>query len=116
MEDRPREEGTDQQVLRYLYNQLEQSRDRLCFIRYQEEGASMPRWCLVEVDLDTTDPGTAKKTGNYWCKWWIKNHQDSTKLPTQECRFRPEVRQKGPDGVLGRLLMVRPDRCDCFLE
>ena len=63
----------------------------------------MPKWYLVEVDLEETDPVAAKERGMYWCQWWIKNHQDSMKLPIWSCQFWPEVWIKGKDGVLGRL-------------
>ena len=60
---------TDEQALRQLYNQIQESRDCLCFIRYQEPGALMPQWYLVNVDLEETDPVVAKKKGMYWCQW-----------------------------------------------
>ena len=76
----------------------------------------MPQWYVVSVDLEETDPVVAREKGMYWCQWWIKNYQDSTKLPTQSCQFWPEVWKKDKDGVLGRLLVLQPDRCERFLE
>ena len=58
----------------------------------------------------------AQERGVYQCQWWIKNHQDSARLPTRSCRFWPEIQKKGKDGVLGRLLFVQPNRCEGFLE
>ena len=59
---------TNQEALQQLYTKLEQSKDQLCFIRYQEEGATVPWWYLVQVYLEETDPVAAKDRGMYHCK------------------------------------------------
>ena len=88
----------------------------MCFVRYQEEGASLPNWYLVQVDLEKTDPVEAHQQGKYICKWWIKHHTDSLKRKTRDCRFWPDVRQFNEKGVLTQLLLISLDKCERFLE
>ena len=65
--------------------------------------------------MNETDTVVVQEQGVYWCQWWVKNHLDSTKLPTWSCRFWPKVQEKDRDGVLGRLLVIRPNWCERFL-
>ena len=97
---RRRSHRTDRGKLEDLFRHMKTSEGRMCFVRYQEEGASLPDWYLVQVDLEKTDPVEAHQQGGYVCKWWIKYHDDSRKRKTKDCRFWPDMRQFDKDGVL----------------
>ena len=102
--------------MKRLYEAMEASHDRLCFIRYQEDGAMLPKWYLVQVDLDATDPDLAWKRGTYRCKWLVKCHTDSLRWQTWDCWFWPDVREVGKNNILTSLVAVAPHSVEGFLR
>jgi hypothetical protein len=100
------------QALTTLYEAIEQSTDKICFIQYQPDGQTTPRWFLVQVNLEQMDPVAAKQQGIYWVYWLIQHYQDCLKLPTGECRYWPEVHERttDPKNPYGPIIPVRPGR------
>ena len=47
---------TDHEVIKKLNEVMKTSHDWLCFIQFQVDGSMLPKWYLVQVDLDGTDP------------------------------------------------------------
>ena len=45
----------DWDAMKQLHEAMKASHDWLCFIWYQEDGTTLPKWYLVQVDLDGTD-------------------------------------------------------------
>ena len=101
-------------MVEQLHEAMKASHDQLCFIQYQMDGTMLPKWYLVQVNLDGTDLVLALTWGIYWCKWLVKCYKDSTKWLTWDCKFWPEVREVGEGNVLTRLVMVSPKRWNAF--
>ena len=68
---------TRHSILHQLYRAIYQSRDKLCFFAHQPAGQTTETWYLVQVNLDKTDPVSAKELGHYWVHWVLRHHVES---------------------------------------
>ena len=109
---------TRRRVLHQLYRSIFQSSDKLCFFAHQPAGQTTEAWYLVQVNLEKTDPVSAKELGRYWVHWMICHHIDCRTKQTRECRFWPEVhvRTTGPLQPYGPIVPVRPGRHKAVLK
>ena len=73
---------TDHEAIKKLYEAVKTSHDQLCFIQFQVDGTTLPKWYLVQVDLDGTDLVLASTQEVYQCKWLVKCDGDSKKQMT----------------------------------
>jgi hypothetical protein len=106
---------TTTKYLTTLWKDIELSQDKLFFIQRHDTGRPRPEWHLVQVDLDETNPRTAKQNGEYHVKYYIRNYQQSKRRATRACKYWPLIREIRPDGNFGAILMVRPDKVDELL-
>ena len=103
---------TRRRVLHQLYRSIFQSSDKLCFFAHQPAGQTTEAWYLVQVNLEKTDPVSAKELGRYWVHWMIRHHIDCKTKQTHMCRFWPEVHEltTNPLQPYGRIIPVRPGK------
>jgi hypothetical protein len=97
-----------QMTLIQLYATTNTSQDKLFFIHENQ------KWFLVKVDWNKTKEYEAKNKGIYHIRWFIKNQDDSNKLPTCNCRFWPLIQRFLPNGTFGPVLMVKPAKWPSF--
>ena len=109
---------TRNRVLHQLYQSIYQSRNKLCFYAHQPEGQTTETWYLVQVNLDKTDPVSAKGLGRYWVHWMIRHHVDCQSKQTHACRFWPEIHVLTTDSLqpYGKIVPVRPGRQGSVLK
>ena len=109
----------DKKAMRRLYRSIEDSTDKLFFIR-RKRGLYGPRdcynWSLVQVDLNETDPVAARDFAIYRVKWYDVNEQDSKTKPVVECRFWPKLQEFDDDGSFVRYLQMKPNKVSNYLS
>ena len=76
----------------------------------------MSGWCVVQVDLDETDPVNAKILGEYHCRFLTAHTTNATLFTRRECRYWPELREVRKDGSLGRYICVSPSKAIDFVN
>ena len=81
----------DQRALSQIESDLERSKDKIFFIKNISVGLTHTKWYLVQVDMEQSDPVTMRDYGVYPCRWYIRHHEDCTKIPIMECRFWPDI-------------------------
>ena len=101
---------------RRLYNKLQWDVDKLHFIRRKRGTSPDAFWILGQVSMDDTDPEMAKELGFYKVFKYVRHPDDAAVRPVKDCRFWPEVREKLSDGRLGKLVLVKPQKFQRFLQ
>jgi hypothetical protein len=79
---RQRRRREEDSLLGDFYRRIEDSADRLFFIKYEATGTTVPQWHLVQVDIDETDPLRAKRLGEYQCNFLVAHSGDSARYTT----------------------------------
>ena len=59
-----------------LFTAIENSQDKLLFIKFRPKGASSYTWAVVQVDMEETDERKAKSRGVYRCRWFGPHPED----------------------------------------
>ena len=70
---------------------IQQSSDKLFFIKYTTEGTMRPKWYLIQVDMDATLEANprVRTTGIYYCTFLARHPNDKTKND-EYSRFWPD--------------------------
>ena len=79
-------------------------------------GPTHPKWYLVQVDMDQSQPVSVTKYGVYRWRWYVRQYDNCNKYTTMECHFWPEIRKKNQDGMLGKIFPARPIKVHKLLE
>ena len=95
-------------ALRSLYKAIDESSDKLFFVRYREQNATEDIYRLVQADPTLSFRTAMHDYGIYRCKFWDKHLKDAESLPTIDCRFWPEVRHVSPHNTLTTRINVSP--------
>ena len=82
---------SDRKLLRNLYDAIMKSVNKLVFVRHRLPTDDRPRWYLVQIDLDATNPQLAKTMGTYSARWLTPHHVDRRHKPLTDCRFWPDI-------------------------
>ena len=69
-------------ALRDLYKAIDESSDKLFFIRYREQNAEEDTYRLVQADPTISFTTAMHDYGIYRCKFWDKHRKDAEILPT----------------------------------
>ena len=77
----------DKRALQLLKIYIENSNDKIFFIKNRSTGSAQAKWYLVHVDMDQSYPVTMKYCRVYRCQWYIIHHEDCTNRPITECSF-----------------------------
>jgi hypothetical protein len=100
-----------------LVENIISSRDKMLFIWYQQAGTIAKKWYLVEARLPDADAIGAFRAGcSIHVRFYVRNVDDSKKLPGRLCRQWPEIHELRKNGTFGRMLALRPGKVKGFLE
>ena len=99
-----------QASIQKLYDSTTKSRDRLFIIQMRSPPKKKADWYIVQVDWHETEQEQATKTGEYHLRWLVRHHKDSKTRRIIDCRYWPEIHEQLPDGTLGRMRLVSPNK------
>ena len=105
----------DKRALQLLKIYIENSNDKIFFIKNRSTGSAQAKWYLVHVDMDQLDPVTMRYYGVFRCQWYTRHHEDYTQHHITKCGFWPNIRKINQDVTFGKMLPVRPLRVNGFL-
>ena len=91
-----------------LYEQIQESKDKLFVIARHVGDRPIKDWFIVQVDWDESTEEEAKSKGIYHVRWYMRHHIDATRRPVCQCRFWPEVHELLPNDVLGAMRVLKP--------
>lgn len=108
----------ERNALKKLRRAIDESQDKLFFVKFQPQGAGTPSYRLVSVNLRQTDAIAARDYGVYRCTFYAKHAHDAKSKPTEDCRFWPDVRKLGAVTRLpeGNPLTVRPSKVADYVQ
>ncbi|MGA1505134.1 MAG: integrase zinc binding domain-containing protein [Ilumatobacteraceae bacterium] len=108
----------ERNALKKLRRAIDESQDKLFFVRFQPQGAETPSYRLVSVNLRSTDAIAARDYGVYRCTFYAKHSSDAKSKPLRDCRFWPDVRKLGAvTRVLeGNPITVRPGKVTEYVQ
>jgi hypothetical protein len=109
------EHKTPKEYLRELWTEINESTDKLFFIKRQDPGNQQKDWHLIQIDEDETDPQKAKRLGEYHARYYIREYENAKKRRVMDCRFWPLIRELRADGNFGAIVMIRPNKVDDIL-
>jgi hypothetical protein len=107
-------EKVPEQFLRELWNDMQESTDKLFLIKRHEENKrhSKAEWHLVQIDLDETNNRQARKIGEYHVRYYVRQFDDAKKKLVRNCRYWPLIREIKPDGYFGDIIVLRPSKVE----
>ena len=103
-------------ALSKLYTAIDESSDKLFFIRYREQNAVEDTYRLVQADPTSSFTTAMHDYGVYRCRFWDKHLKDAETLPTTACRYWPEIRLVSPHGSLTTRTNIPPDSAKAHLR
>ena len=103
-------------ALRKFRKHVDDSLDRLFFVRWQPPDAVTPNWRLAQVDLEWSDPTMCVQYGKYAVKWWTPRTSDRSTRAYPNCRFMPDIRFVRADGDIGGIYEIRPEKVAIVLD
>lgn len=108
----------ERNALKKLRRAIDESQDKLFFVKFQPQGAGTPSYRLVSVNLRQTDAIAARDYGVYRCTFYTKHSFDAKSKPMEDCRFWPDVRRRGAVTRLpeGNPLTVRPSKVAEYVQ
>ncbi len=96
-------------ALQNLSRAIDESSDRLFFIRYKENDAATETWRLVQAEPTRSYGVAMRDYGVYRCRFWDKHLREAEDHPTRNCRYWPEIRKVTNAGALDKRQAVSPD-------
>ena len=95
-----------------LYKSIRISRDKIFFIKHKIDTTNTWRWYVVQVKLDDDDKEITRNEGKYRVWFYIREHANSKSRQLRNCRYWPEVHKLRLNGMLGKIIPVRPGRVE----
>lgn len=103
-------------ALQNLSRAIDESSDRLFFVRYKEQDSTTETYRLVQAEPTRSYGVAMRDYGVYRCKSWDKHLHDAEKLAARDCRYWPDVRHVTPSGALDKRQPVSPETVKRFLQ
>lgn len=101
-----------QQRIHALKQAIRESRDKLVVIQYQPVGKASPTWFVAQVQWRESEEQADIDKGFYQLQFLIRHAIDSQRKTTRSCRYWPEIHRRRPDGTMGDIIMVKPNKAD----
>ena len=111
-----RQKRTTMDQAHRLYKRIRKSRDKLIFIKYTIDTTNIPRWYVVQAQINDDDTQTTRDEGKYTVRFFIREHTNSKQRQLRNCRYWPEIHELRPNGTLGKIVPIRPGKVEYTLN
>ena len=98
-----------------LLQQIQQSLDKVLFIKFLPRGMMRPKWYAVQIDMQATEEANPNFAHNnlYWCIFLMKHPQDKHKSD-EFARWWPDwyrytIDDKTKQVIFGQRVLIRPN-------
>lgn len=99
-----------------LLQATRKSRDKMIIIEYPDAATRTSRWYVAQILMRESEERADVEKGYYIVRLWTRHAKDSQHRTKRSCRYWPEIHYKRPNGTLGAIAMVNPNKTERILQ